>query len=106
MGSFGKNRIFRLSPVGDFHGQRRGDRLATPRPLYAFHGISAISPSITFRASISKRGSPRRGLSLPSILILPKTPVSKVAQYSQLFSSNRIASSGKLCAKDNRRARA
>ena len=36
MGSFGKNRIFRSPPVGDFHGERRGDRLAAAHPLHAF----------------------------------------------------------------------
>jgi hypothetical protein len=34
MGSFGKNRIFRLSSVGDFHGQRRK---GSPR-----HAASAV----------------------------------------------------------------
>ena len=44
--------------------------------------VSATEPLITFRASASKRGSPRSASSLRSILILPKTPVSKGARSS------------------------
>jgi hypothetical protein len=36
MGSFGKKHSARSPPAGDFHGQRRGDRLAPPHPLHAF----------------------------------------------------------------------
>ena len=35
------------------------------------HGVSDTSPLVTFRTSASKRGSPRSGSSLRSILMLP-----------------------------------
>ena len=34
MGSFGKNRRFSLPPLGDFHGQRRGDGLSPAHPRH------------------------------------------------------------------------
>jgi len=69
------------------------DRALSPEPEARFHGPSGAAPLITFRASDSKRGSPRNGPSLRSILMLPKTPVSKGARSPQLFSNNRNASS-------------